>query len=67
MKGNLLRAEIAAKGLSMRQVAERAGISKSAFSAKVNGQRPFDVDEANRILAVLEISDNHKKCEIFLS
>ena len=51
----------------MRQVAEAAGISKSAFSAKVNGQRPFDVDEANRILAVLGISDNHKKCEIFLS
>lgn len=67
MRGNLLRAEIATQGLSQREVAERANISRSAFSAKINGQRPFDTDEAVRICEVLKIVDNQRKVEIFLS
>jgi plasmid maintenance system antidote protein VapI len=67
MQGNLLRAEIAAQGLSCREVAERANISRSAFSAKINGQRPFDTDEAVRVCNVLGIVDNRKKVEIFLT
>lgn len=67
MKGNLLRAEIAAKGMSQREVAEKAKISRSAFSAKINGQRPFDTDEAVRLCDVLEIIDNARKVEIFLT
>lgn len=67
MKGNLLRAEIAAKGMSQREVAEKANISRSAFSAKINGQRPFDTDEAVRVCDVLEIIDNARKVEIFLT
>lgn len=66
MKANLLRAEIAAKDMSQREVAERAKISRSAFSAKINGQRPFDTDEVVRICDVLEIVDNARKVEIFL-
>lgn len=67
MKGNLLRAEIAAQGLSQREVAERANISRSAFNAKLNGQRPFDTDEAVRVCEVLNIKDNQRKVEIFLT
>ena len=67
MKANLLRAEMAMKGMSQREVAEKARISKSAFSAKINEQRPFDTDEAVRICDVLGISDNAKKVEIFLT
>ncbi len=67
MQANLLRAEIAAQGLSQREVAERAKISRSAFSAKINGQRPFDTEEAVRVCEVLGISDNQKKCDIFLT
>ena len=67
MKGNLLRAEIAAQGMSRREAAKRAGISKSTFCAKINGQRPFNIDEANRILSVLKITDAVRKCEIFLT
>ena len=67
MQGNLLRAELALKGMSQREVAEKANISKSAFSAKINGQRPFDTDEAVRVCDVLGIVDNAKKVEIFLS
>ena len=67
MHGNLLRAELALKGMSQREVAEKAKISKSAFSAKINGQRPFDTDEAVRVCDVLGIVDNAKKVEIFLT
>lgn len=67
MQSNLLRAEIASKGLSQREVAARAKISRSAFSAKINGQRPFDTDEAVRVCEVLGINDNQKKCDIFLT
>lgn len=67
MQMNLLRAEIAAQGMSHREVAQKAGISRSAFSAKINGQRPFDTDEAVRVCAVLGIADNAKKVQIFLT
>ena len=67
MQGNLLRAEMAVRGMSQREVAEKAKISKSAFSAKINGQRPFDTDEAVRVCDVLGIIDNAKKVEIFLT
>lgn len=67
MKANLLRAEMAMKGMSQREVAEKAQISKSTFSAKINGQRPFDTDEAVRVCDVLGIIDNAKKVEIFLT
>ena len=62
-----MRAELALKGMSQREVAEKAKISKSAFSAKINGQRPFDTDEAVRVCDVLGIVDNAKKVEIFLT
>ena len=67
MKANLLRAVIAERGMSQREVAEKAKISRSAFSAKINGQRPFDTDEAVRVCDVLGIVDNNRKCEIFLA
>ena len=40
---------------------------RPAFSAKINGQRPFDTEEAVRLCEVLGISDNQKKCDIFLT
>ena len=67
MQANLLRAEIAYQGLSHREIAKRAKISKSAFSAKINGQRPFDTDEAVRICQVLGITVVKKKADIFLT
>ena len=62
-----MRAEMAMKGMSQRELAEKANISKSAFSAKINGQRPFDTCEAVRICDALGIVDNARKVEIFLT
>lgn len=67
MKTNLLKAEIAKQEMSYREVAEKAKISRSAFSAKINGQRSFDTDEAVRICEVLGIIDNQDKAAIFLN
>ena len=67
MQANRLRAEIALKGLTQREVAKRANISKSVFNAKINGLRAFDTDEAVRICEVLGIDDDRKKIEIFLT
>ncbi|MBQ8962932.1 MAG: helix-turn-helix transcriptional regulator [Clostridia bacterium] len=67
MQGNLLKAEIIAQGYTQSEVARKANISKSAFSAKINGRRPFDTEEATRLCEILGIEDNHRKCEIFLS
>lgn len=67
MNADLLRAEIAAKGFTLKEVAVKAGMSRSALSAKMNGHRMFTASDANRILDALEISDNRKKCKIFLS
>lgn len=67
MKANLLKAEMAARGMSLRELAEKADISRSTLSAKMNGQRSFDTDEAVRICEILSITDNQRKVEIFLS
>lgn len=67
MNTNLLRAEMAMQGMTGRQVAEKAGISRSAFSAKLNGIRSFDADEVIRICDVLAIHDPQKKIDIFLT
>lgn len=66
MKANLLRAEVAASGMTLQELAEKAKITRSAFSAKINGHRSFDVDEIIRICDVLKIEDNQRKAEIFL-
>lgn len=67
MQGNLLRGEIAAKGLTMREVAHMTGISRNSFSAKINGKTPFNTEEVVRLCEVLEIDDPIKKINIFLT
>ena len=66
MQMNLLRAEMARNGMNQTALAQAIKISKSALSAKINGQRPFDTDEAKKICEVLGIEDNSKKVDIFL-
>ena len=45
------RAEMARRGISQTQVAERLGISQSAVSSRLLGRTPFDVNE---LVAVAE-------------
>jgi len=55
MRIDLLQKRMEAMGLSQRDVAEQARISRSAFNRKMNGVSPFDVDEAMRVIYVLGI------------
>lgn len=55
MRIDLLQKKMETMGLTQRDVAERARISRSAFNRKMNGVSPFDVDEAMRVLYVLGI------------
>ena len=67
MNGNLLRGEIAARGYTLRELANLSGISRTSLSAKINGKRPFDTDEVVRLCEVLGITDPVKKIDIFLT
>lgn len=66
MQSKMLRAEIAANGMTMREAAKAANISRSVFSAKINGKRPFNADEIIRICDALKITEDSKKIQIFL-
>lgn len=63
---NLLRSRIAKKDLTQKELAELIGISQNSFSSKINGKKPFNTDEIDKICVVLNISDNTEKAEIFL-
>jgi len=67
MNASLLRGAIAEAGHTQESAAKAAGISRSAFNAKINGHRSFDVDEALALCTALEINDLEKRAKIFLS
>jgi transcriptional regulator with XRE-family HTH domain len=57
MNENELRAEIARSGLTMSELAERIGISKSAMHRKVSGITEFRQSELAAIKIVLGLTD----------
>lgn len=65
IKKNLLRAELAKKNYSFKDVASWLGISRTAMSRRLNGTVPIDVIEIDIILSKLNI-DRKTAGEIFL-
>ena len=53
----LLEYEIKRNGLTAGEVAQRIGISRSAFSKKINGISEFTQSEIQNIIRLLGISD----------
>ena len=49
----LLEAEIRRRGYTMERLSREIGISKSAFSKKINGKSEFTLGEIQRIVDVL--------------
>lgn len=45
----MLEAEIARRGIKKKDIAARAGIEISTFYYKLNGKRPFTLDQALNI------------------
>ena len=51
-----LRAIIKSSGLKYGYIAEKCGISRQAFSYKINGKREFTLHEIHMLVFVLDIS-----------
>lgn len=52
---NKLKGRIREKGKSYRTIANDIGMSLNAFNSKMNGRSSFDIVEASKISAILEI------------
>lgn len=52
---NLLKSEIAKKGLIQSDVAKKIGVSHQSFNYKLHNKTEFKVDEVNRVCEVLDI------------
>lgn len=64
---NLLKGEIAKNGISMSELAEMVGISRTSMCMKIKNKRSFTLDEANRICKILNITNTDDICLIFLN
>lgn len=62
-----LKAAMVEFGLSQTLFATKLGMSKNTLNAKLNGRAKITVDEAKEMCEILNLKDNEKKCEIFLS
>ena len=58
-----LKGKIAEKGKTQIELAKKLNLSVQSFNAKLNGRAKFDIDEAKKLIEILEI-ENVK--EIFL-
>lgn len=66
MGSNILRGKIVENGYTIQQLAQKIGISKSAFYRRVNDTDRFTIGEANRIKDVLKLT-NEEICQIFIN
>ena len=64
---NLLRAAIAANGITQEKLAESIGISPNTLSSRMLGASCFNTDEIDKICEVLRITSNEQKASIFLA
>lgn len=67
MNINLLKAEMAKRGINQRILAERLKVTPGGISFKLAGKRKISVDEARAICNALEITDLEQMAEIFLA
>ena len=66
LQPNLLRAAIVRSGYTQGEYAKLIGISRNSLTSRLNGERPFTIDEVDRTRAVLSI-DNSEICDIFFA
>lgn len=66
LQPNLLRAAIIRAGYTQGEYARLIGISQNSLTSRLNGERPFTIDEVDRTRAVLSI-DNSEICDIFFA
>ena len=62
-----LKAAIVESGKLRDDLAEGLGMSRSAFSAKINGHREFSFKEAEALCQLLGIESAEEKVKIFFA
>lgn len=60
-----LRERMIDLGISQKELAYKLGIAQPTLSLKINGKRPFYLNEAERIALLLEIPDREFKDYFF--
>ena len=63
---NRLAGKIVAAGYTRTSLAKEIGMSKNTLCDKVNGKRPFNTVEIQRVCEKLGITSNEEKANIFL-
>ena len=58
MKENLRRAKIVEKGFNIDSFCKEVGFVRSTFDRKLTGQNEFDRSEIQKIVDVLELTDD---------
>lgn len=67
MANNKLKGKIVEAGYSQRSLAAEIGMSKNTLNSKINGKKPFNTVEIERLCEKLGIYDGAEKASIFLS
>lgn len=60
-----LRGKIAEKGFTVKSFCEAAEINRSTFDRKMGGRSEFDREEIEKIIRVLELTDEETKLIFF--
>ena len=61
----LLKEKVKASGYRTGWIAEQLGISRAAWSYKLNGQRGFSTEEVKLLCKLLKISSLRERDDIF--
>lgn len=56
LAANNIRAELARRNISASQAAEAIEMSKQAFSNRMTGKKPFNIEELEKLATLLECS-----------
>ena len=66
MKLNKLKSKIVEKGMNVETLAEKIGVDRTTLYRKLNNFDKITIGEANRIKAILELT-NEEASSIFLA
>lgn len=66
LNANLLKAAIVRAGFTQQDFAKTIGMSQNTLTAKLKGDRCFNLNEIDKACDVLNIVENDEKCAIFL-
>ena len=62
---NLLKSEFIKNGFTQKKVAGKIGISENSLSRKLAGKRDFTLTEVNKLISLLNLSDEKNIHDIF--